>query len=139
MKSNKSNKAFTLVEILIVIAIIGLLAAIAIPNFVHARDVALAKHIAAVKRADLAHNGGRELYFTNGIYYFNCTSTDIADTLHTFQSEHKKYRQLVLVIQVNADMIKQSGSRDGLNWNEQSIRDLIEYNELKSGYIAIFN
>ena len=39
-KLNKNRGGFTLVEIMIVVAIIGLLAAIAIPNFVKAREQA---------------------------------------------------------------------------------------------------
>jgi prepilin-type N-terminal cleavage/methylation domain-containing protein len=40
MKIRKNAKGFTLVEIMIVVAIIGLLAAIAVPNFVQARTTA---------------------------------------------------------------------------------------------------
>ncbi len=70
MKINTSKKAgFTLVEIMIVVAIIGLLAAIALPNFVKARQTAQKNAcIANLKQIDGAKEQcGLEEKIANGV------------------------------------------------------------------------
>lgn len=50
MRLIRNSKAFTLVEVLIVVAILGLLAAIAVPNFMKARtDAAAGVHVANIR------------------------------------------------------------------------------------------
>lgn len=64
MRQNKKNKGFTLVELLIVVAIIGILAAVLTPQFLNARKVAVDKaaeayahNVYTAVMADLAYDG----------------------------------------------------------------------------------
>ena len=61
----RSKKGFTLVEIMIVVAIIGLLAAIAIPNFIKARTQA---------RKNICISNLRTIYHATEEYMIDCNA-----------------------------------------------------------------
>jgi type IV pilus assembly protein PilA len=65
MKMNRSKKGFTLVEIMIVVVIIGLLAALAIPAFNKVRQTSQDKHVSNTLR-QIA--GAADQYMMEGGY-----------------------------------------------------------------------
>ena len=78
---NKKSAGFTLVEIMIVVLIIGILLAIAIPNFVQARESSRARAcVANLKQIDSAK---QQYLMTNNVSAFtSATGTGVAgDTL----------------------------------------------------------
>jgi prepilin-type N-terminal cleavage/methylation domain-containing protein len=64
MKESKPNQAFTLVEIMVVVAIVALLAAIAIPNWIQARAVSQAN--ACINNLRLIDDAASQFAIENG-------------------------------------------------------------------------
>jgi len=72
----KNDKGFTLIELMIVVAIIGVLAAIAIPQYSNFR---LKAKTAEAKSNLGAIRLGEEAYFTEKEEYVDCAATPTAD------------------------------------------------------------
>jgi type IV pilus assembly protein PilA len=83
MKTVRSNKGFTLVEIMIVVVIIGLLAAMAIPAFQKVRRDSIKKTM--VNDARIVSNAAQQYFMDKGV-----TSVNLSVLVGTASSNYVK-------------------------------------------------
>ena len=73
----KKTPGFTLIEIMVVVIIIGILAGLAIPNYVNTREKALDKE--AVAGVKLIRAADRQYYVQNETYFPSSGTATLAD------------------------------------------------------------
>jgi len=98
MNTSRSNKGFTLVEIMIVVVIIGLLAAMAIPAFQKVRQSSIEKTV--INDARQLGSAAQQYFMENGVATVACStdaSSVVQGPLSVYVSRISKANSLINV------------------------------------------